>query len=75
MSMEEQATVGSWSGEVRRAVEAILMVAIDPVPANLLAQLLNHLLVLSLFLLQILDLRHQALVIVVKLVSLLLQFE
>ena len=29
------------SEEVRRAVEAILMVAIDPVPANLLAQLLE----------------------------------
>ena len=29
------------SDEIRRAVEAILMVAIDPVPANLLAQLLE----------------------------------
>ena len=27
--------------EARRAVEAILMVAVDPVPANLLAQLLE----------------------------------
>ena len=27
--------------EVRRAVEAILMVAVDPVPPNLLAQLLE----------------------------------
>ena len=27
--------------EARRAVEAILMVAVDPVPANLLAQLLS----------------------------------
>ena len=41
MSPQEKTTIGGWSGEVRRAVEAILMVAIDPVPANLLAQLLE----------------------------------
>ncbi len=37
----EPENVDSRSEETRRAVEAILMVAIDPVPANLLAQLLE----------------------------------
>ncbi len=32
---------GEAGGEVRRAIEAILMVAVDPVPPNLLAQLLE----------------------------------
>jgi segregation and condensation protein B len=41
MSTTEPAVTDERSEEVRRAVEAILMVAIDPVPANLLAQLLE----------------------------------
>ncbi len=41
MSTTEPAVTDNRSEEVRRAVEAILMVAIDPVPANLLAQLLE----------------------------------
>ena len=41
MSNPESANDVSRSDEIRRAVEAILMVAIDPVPANLLAQLLE----------------------------------
>ena len=41
MSNSEPANDNPRSDEIRRAVEAILMVAIDPVPANLLAQLLE----------------------------------
>ena len=41
MSNPEAADADQRSDEVRRAVEAILMVAIDPVPPNLLAQLLE----------------------------------
>ena len=41
MSKPEPANDDPRSDEIRRAVEAILMVAIDPVPANLLAQLLE----------------------------------
>ena len=41
MSNSEPANDDPRSDEIRRAVEAILMVAIDPVPANLLAQLLE----------------------------------
>ncbi len=41
MSNPEPANDDQRSDEIRRAVEAILMVAIDPVPANLLAQLLE----------------------------------
>ena len=41
MSNSEPANDSPRSDEIRRAVEAILMVAIDPVPANLLAQLLE----------------------------------
>ena len=41
MSKSEPANDDPRSDEIRRAVEAILMVAIDPVPSNLLAQLLE----------------------------------
>jgi len=41
VSNSEPANDDPRSDEIRRAVEAILMVAIDPVPANLLAQLLE----------------------------------
>ena len=41
MSKPEPANDDPRSDEIRRAVEAILMVAIDPVPSNLLAQLLE----------------------------------
>ena len=41
MSNSEPANDNPRSDEIRRAVEAILMVAVDPVPANLLAQLLE----------------------------------
>ena len=41
MSNSEPANDNPRSDEIRRAVEAILMVAIDPVPATLLAQLLE----------------------------------
>ena len=41
MSTPEKRISDDRSEEVRRAIEAILMVATDPVPANLLAQLLE----------------------------------
>jgi len=41
VSKSEPANDDPRSDEIRRAVEAILMVAIDPVPSNLLAQLLE----------------------------------
>ena len=39
--VSENPVVDQSNTEVRRAVEAILMVAVDPVPPNLLAQLLE----------------------------------